>query len=160
MTRRLAQEEGLRGSCGPRLRALKWVRKNDRGMIVVVLLPDSGSRYPSKIYNEQWCEIKDSSSHRRTSGPCPTCAFARPARRHRRGHDRRQGFGRHVTRGLEVAVVTHGDDIVGLVDTAALSGAESGHAIGEIANNDYCVITDDTEILVLRAATAHAAPLF
>ncbi len=58
MTRRLAREEGVFAgvSSGAAVAgALKWVRANDRaGMNVVILLPDSGSRYLSKVYNDQW----------------------------------------------------------------------------------------------------------
>jgi cystathionine beta-synthase len=60
MTRRLAREEGLfvGGSGGAAVAgALSWLRQHDReGMNVLVLLPDSGSRYMSKIYNDKWME--------------------------------------------------------------------------------------------------------
>ncbi|MCO4745051.1 MAG: cystathionine beta-synthase [Proteobacteria bacterium] len=60
MTRRLAREEGLfvGGSCGAAVAgALKYVKKNDgEGKIFVVLLPDHGSRYLSKVYNDKWLE--------------------------------------------------------------------------------------------------------
>ncbi|GAC1387202.1 MAG: cystathionine beta-synthase [Herpetosiphon sp.] len=59
MTRRLTREEGLfvGGSCGMAMAgALKWVRGHDlpEGATVVVLLPDSGSRYLSKIFSDDW----------------------------------------------------------------------------------------------------------
>jgi cystathionine beta-synthase len=58
MTRRIVREEGVfcGGSCGAAVAgALKWMRLHDaEGMNVVVLLPDSGSRYLSKIYNDNW----------------------------------------------------------------------------------------------------------
>lgn len=60
MTRRLSREEGLfvGGSGGAAVAgALRWLRQNDReGMNVLILLPDSGSRYMSKIYNDKWME--------------------------------------------------------------------------------------------------------
>jgi cystathionine beta-synthase len=55
--RRTAQEEGILvgGSCGTALagaiRALKDTRPDD---VAVVLLPDTGERYLSKIYNDAW----------------------------------------------------------------------------------------------------------
>ena len=59
-TRRLAREEGIfaGGSCGAAVAgALKWLRHNDtEGLNVVILLPDSGSRYISKVYNDKWME--------------------------------------------------------------------------------------------------------
>lgn len=59
MTRRLTREEGLfvGGSCGLAMAgALRWLRANDMGedKNVVVLLPDSGSRYLSKIFSDDW----------------------------------------------------------------------------------------------------------
>lgn len=59
MTRRLTREEGLfvGGSCGLAMAgALKWLRAHDLGddKTVVVLLPDSGSRYLSKIFSDDW----------------------------------------------------------------------------------------------------------
>lgn len=61
MTRRLVREEGLfcGGSCGLALQgALKWLRGGGSALtvddIVVVLLPDSGARYLSKIFDDNW----------------------------------------------------------------------------------------------------------
>lgn len=57
MTRRLAKEEGLLvgGSCGmavvSALRAAEGLGEDD---VVVVLLPDSGRGYLSKIFNDEW----------------------------------------------------------------------------------------------------------
>jgi cystathionine beta-synthase len=61
MTRRLVREEGLfgGGSSGMALAgALKWLRIGGAQLteedIVVVLLPDSGSRYLSKVFDDNW----------------------------------------------------------------------------------------------------------
>ena len=58
MTRRLVREEGLfcGGSSGAAVAgALKWIERNDSpDLKVLIILPDSGSRYLSKIYNENW----------------------------------------------------------------------------------------------------------
>src|SRR5690606_28122321 len=59
MTRRLVREEGLfvGGSSGSAVAgALKYIQKAGLGpdKTVVVLLPDSGSRYLSKIFNDEW----------------------------------------------------------------------------------------------------------
>ena len=58
-TRRLAREEGLfiGGSCGSAVfGALEYARENKLGAdaLMVVILPDSGTRYVSKIYNDDW----------------------------------------------------------------------------------------------------------
>ena len=57
MTRRLAKEEGLLvgGSCGMAVvAALRAARDLPADAVVVVLLPDSGRGYMSKIFNDDW----------------------------------------------------------------------------------------------------------
>lgn len=59
MTRRLAKEEGIfiGGSCGAAaFGALQYAREQNLGEddLMVVILPDSGTRYVSKIYNDDW----------------------------------------------------------------------------------------------------------
>lgn len=61
MTRKLAKKEGLfvGGSCGAAVYgALEYVRNNDFGKddLMVIILPDSGTRYVSKIYNDKWMD--------------------------------------------------------------------------------------------------------
>ncbi len=58
MTRRLSREEGLfvGWSCGSAVwGALQWARKNlhDEDLMVVIL-PDHGTRYLGKVYNDNW----------------------------------------------------------------------------------------------------------
>ena len=55
--RRLGREEGLfvGGSCGTAAAAaIRYARGLPAGKVVVVLLPDSGSRYLSKFFNDDW----------------------------------------------------------------------------------------------------------
>lgn len=56
MTRRLAREEGLLvgGSCGMAVQAALEVAAEDTSKMVVVVLPDSGRGYLSKIFNDEW----------------------------------------------------------------------------------------------------------
>jgi cystathionine beta-synthase len=59
MTRRLAKEEGLfiGGSCGAAVYgALEYVKANPLKPddLMVIILPDSGTRYVEKIYNDDW----------------------------------------------------------------------------------------------------------
>ncbi len=61
MTRKLAKKEGLfvGGSCGAAVYgALEYAQNNDFGKddIMVIILPDSGTRYVSKIYNDKWMD--------------------------------------------------------------------------------------------------------
>lgn len=58
MTRRLAREEGLfvGWSCGSAVHgALEWAKDNLReGDQLVIILPDHGTRYLGKVYNDEW----------------------------------------------------------------------------------------------------------
>ena len=75
MTRRLAREEGLLvgGSCGMAAVAALKVAEREPDSLVVVLLPDGGRGYMSKIFNDAWMS---SSGFLRTplddSRPTPT----------------------------------------------------------------------------------------
>ncbi|MFP4597740.1 MAG: cystathionine beta-synthase [Persicimonas sp.] len=56
-TRRLVREEGIftGGSAGGAVAgAIKYAERMDREMNIVVILPDSASRYLSKIFNDDW----------------------------------------------------------------------------------------------------------
>ena len=56
MTRRLAREEGLLvgGSCGMAAHAAWRVAAENADALVVVILPDSGRGYLSKVFNDEW----------------------------------------------------------------------------------------------------------
>ncbi|MFC4605532.1 cystathionine beta-synthase [Rhodococcus kronopolitis] len=56
MTRRLAREEGLLvgGSCGMAVVAALRVAEREPDAVIVVLLPDGGRGYLSKIFNDKW----------------------------------------------------------------------------------------------------------
>ncbi len=59
MTRRLVREEGIfaGGSCGSAvIGALKYVQDHPLGPddVMVIMLPDSGARYVSKVFNDNW----------------------------------------------------------------------------------------------------------
>ncbi|MFR9776257.1 cystathionine beta-synthase [Micromonospora sp. MS34] len=76
MTRRLAREEGLLvgGSCGMAVvAALEVARKAGPDDVIVVLLPDSGKGYLSKIFNDRWMARYGFLDH---SGTEPTVADA------------------------------------------------------------------------------------
>lgn len=59
MARRLAREEGIfaGGSSGSAVwAALNFAAKVEADRNIVVILPDSGNRYLSKLYNDEWME--------------------------------------------------------------------------------------------------------
>lgn len=63
MTRALAKKEALfvGGSCGAAVHgAFEYARNNDfdEDDVMVIILPDSGTRYVSKIFNDEWMKEK------------------------------------------------------------------------------------------------------
>jgi cystathionine beta-synthase len=59
MTRRLLQEEGIYagGSSGSAVvGAIRYAEGLEKPERILVILPDSGNRYASKIYNEAWMQ--------------------------------------------------------------------------------------------------------
>lgn len=57
MARRLAREEGLLvgGSCGTAMyAALEVAKRSPADSVIVVLLPDTGERYLSKVHSDEW----------------------------------------------------------------------------------------------------------
>lgn len=61
MARRLAREEGIfaGGSSGSAVWAALQVAKDlDKDKLMVVILPDAGARYLSKLYNDEWMKEK------------------------------------------------------------------------------------------------------
>ena len=102
MARRLTREEGILsgGSCGTAMvAALQVVRDlsatpQGREAVVVVLLPDSGRSYLSKIYNDEWMRVngllattgaivrvEDLLHDRHHAGPLPDLVVARTTHR-------------------------------------------------------------------------------
>jgi cystathionine beta-synthase len=101
MARRLTREEGILagGSCGTALvAALQVVRElaglpAGREAVVVVLLPDSGRNYLSKLYNDEWMRVNgllpttgavirvDDLLHDRHHGALPDLVIARTTQR-------------------------------------------------------------------------------
>jgi cystathionine beta-synthase len=161
MTRRLAREEGVLGgvSCGAAMAgALKYVRLHDRaGLNVVVLVPDSGSRYLSKVYNDKWMEengflepsvglgtvrdIVDGLGPREVIAVPDTM---RPA----------EAIGLMKLHGISQVPVLRAGEVVGVLhETALLEAAlKSGHrgqSVAELAEMNYCTVDATTEITLL-----------
>ncbi len=162
MTRRLCREEGLfvGGSCGAAVAgALKWIKANDReGLNVVILLPDSGSRYLSKIYNDQWMQENGFLDDEPT--PLGTVA------------DLLEGLGERTTvsatpdlqvtetiglmksHGISQMPVMADGKVIGVIHEKllleeALKRKPVPARVGELADQRYCTVSLDTEVNVL-----------
>ena len=159
-TRRLAREEGMfvGGSCGAAaVGAVKWTRKNDRaGQNVVVLLPDNGSRYISKIYNDAWMEEKGYLEPEPTLGVIADVLDANGPRDIITATSSTgliEAIGLMKTHGISQLPVVQGDEIVGVIHEAklleaALKNGPKSATVGQLADNDYCTLSRDTEVTV------------
>ena len=160
MTRRLAQEEGLfvGGSCGAAVAgALRWVRDHDReGLVVVVLLPDSGSRYLSKIYSEAWME-----SHRylepipelgtlkdfMATGACHEGALAHDL-------DAADALDQMRAQGRASMPIAQHGEIFGVVHErdlgqASTLGVTKGTPLSGHAADDYCTVAPGDDLILV-----------
>lgn len=161
MTRRLCREEGLfiGGSCGAAVAgALKYLRRHDRkGLKAVVILPDSGSRYMSKIYNDTWMDengftepavslgtVADVLAHLGTRQPITVAEDVTPT----------EAIGLLKTHGISAMPVMRGDSVVGVIHEnrlleAALEQGPVGKRAGDLADASYCTVSVDTEVAVV-----------
>ncbi|MBX2798956.1 MAG: pyridoxal-phosphate dependent enzyme, partial [Myxococcales bacterium] len=161
MTRRLAREEGIfaGGSCGAAVAGcLKWVRANDReGMNVVVLLPDSGSRYLSKIYNDQWmaengfleADDRGLGTVREIVSASGTSPITIPDTT-----EASEAIGLLKMHGISQVPVMRDGKVIGMLAeanllAAALKQGPSTARAGELATMDFCVVDSNTEVTVL-----------
>jgi cystathionine beta-synthase len=140
MARRLTREEGILsgGSCGTAMVAAREVVRDLAGTpegkdaVVVVLLPDSGRSYLSKVYNDEWMRANglmpttgattrvDALLADRHHGPdLPPVIVARTTERVGDAITTLQAYG--ISQ-LPVSEEPEGDDVVGLVGSISEKG--------------------------------------
>jgi cystathionine beta-synthase len=140
MARRLTREEGILsgGSCGTAMVAAREVVRElaatDGGAsaVVVVLLPDSGRSYLSKIYNDEWMRVNgllattgavvlvgDLLDDRRHAGQRPDVVLARTTQRVGQAIEILQEFG--ISQ-LPVSEQPDGDAVEGIVGSITEKG--------------------------------------
>jgi cystathionine beta-synthase len=140
MARRLTREEGILsgGSCGTAMVAAREVvrdlARTDGGheAVVVVLLPDSGRSYLSKVYNDEWLRanglmattgaatrIAALLADRHHAPELPTVVVARTTQRVDDAIATLQTYG--ISQ-LPVSEEPEGDDVVGLVGSISEKG--------------------------------------
>jgi len=161
MTRRLVREEGLfcGASSGAAVAgALKYLARHDReGMIAVVILPDGGSRYLSKVFNDKWME---EGGYLQPDFKLGTVADLRAPRGARElihtapSATVNEAIGMMKLHGVSQVPVVSKGKLVGMLHDKrllekALEGARGQVAVGELAEATYCTVDDLTEVSVL-----------
>jgi cystathionine beta-synthase len=140
MARRLTREEGILsgGSCGTAMVAacevVRDLTRSEGGAtaVVVVLLPDSGRNYLSKVYNDEWMRVNgllattgaivrvgDLLDDRHHTGPRPDLVLARTTQRVGDAIEILQEFG--ISQ-LPVSEHPEGDAVEGIVGSITEKG--------------------------------------
>ena len=136
MTRRLAREEGLfvGWSCGSAMHgALEYAREHlKEGDVMVVILPDHGTRYIGKIYNDDWMRERGFLEDKEFDTARDIIS-------------RRKSF--------EILVTVQKDDTLGAAikkmsekGISQIPVAENGHFVGSLSDSYLlrCIIQDPT----------------
>ena len=161
-TRRLVREEGLfcGGSSGLAMAgALKWLRASGGDLteddVVVVLLPDSGSRYLSKIFDDNW--MRENSFLEQ--GTVADLMQARPQTLIvAQGNNTVESIIRQMkTHSIsQMPVLNAQERLIGLVGEGDLldyliSGSAMDHPISEVINRDVATVSEETPLEELPA---------
>jgi cystathionine beta-synthase len=159
MARRITREEGLLvgGSSGTAVAAAIRIAKDlPPEAIMVVVMPDSGRGYMSKIFNDEWMHAngfleddrrKDTVGDvLRTKEPLPPMITVTEAQTVKEALD--------LLRRYEISQlpVMHGDEVVGSVNDVAVMQAVFDHAdivhkpIGEVMGRAFPMLEHDAEV--------------
>lgn len=161
MTRRLVREEGLYigGSCGAAMAgALKYLRRVDReGLVAVVLLPDSSSKYLSKIFNDEWMRengFLDEQGGMGTVGDLMADRGRRELIGVRPGARVSEVIGVLKLHGISQVPVLDEGQLRGVVFEKrvlerALEGDRKDVPVEDLVDASYCTVDADTEVTVL-----------
>ena len=173
MTRRVVQEEGILcgGSGGAAVAgALKWIQRNDReGQKVLIILPDSGNRYLSKIFNDNWMRengflderpglglvsdmIRSFGEKREVISVAPTATVT-------------ETIGIMKLHGVSRVPVLEEGQLVGVVSETsllerALRGGGAHTRVRELATADYTTVEAESEVSVLMELFKRAKVAF
>ncbi|MEP4533250.1 MAG: cystathionine beta-synthase [Cyclobacteriaceae bacterium] len=164
MTRRLSREEGLfvGWSCGSAVfGALEYARENlKEDDVMVIILPDHGTRYLGKVYNDNWMKDHGFLESRKF-------ATAKDIINHRNGQSKLQTISKDTKvsaailsmnqHGIDQIPVTDNNEIVGsLNDTKVLKSILENPevrdmSVGEIMDDPFTFVGMDNTIDVLSS---------
>jgi cystathionine beta-synthase len=174
MTRRIVREEGIfcGGSSGAAVAgALRWVRNNDaKGLNVLVILPDSGSRYLSKIFNDAWMKEGGFMESDARLGCVRDLMRTRSEERNMVSVSAdatlTEVVGLLKLHGIsQVPVLTAENRILGLLSEAALlavalSGSSRNARVGSLVQANFCSVTAETEISLVTSLFSRSKVAF
>lgn len=161
-SRKLVREEGIFGgsSCGAAVAgALKWLKLNGKpGMRSLVLLPDSGARYLSKTYNDNWMT---ENGYMEPEAPMGTVADLLARKETGRvlvsvlpSQKVTEVIGVLKLHGVSQVPVVEDGKVLGVVTESrllerALAGARGDTAVRELIEMSYCTVDASTDVPTL-----------
>lgn len=161
MTRRLVREEGIFGgsSCGAAMAgALKWWKNHGvEGMRGVVILPDSGARYLSKVYNDNWMRENGYLEPEMGLGSVADLIEHKGARNIvsvSPDHRVTEVIGVLKLNGISQVPVIENGKVLGLLSESrllerALAGSRGDSPVREMVESNYSTVDAATDITVL-----------
>jgi cystathionine beta-synthase len=160
MTRRLVREEGIFAgtSSGAAVAgALKWMRLNGKaGMRALVLLPDSGARYLSKVYNDNWMRENGFLDPELGLGTVGDLTDGRRRELITVSPDQRvtEVIGVLKLHSISQVPVVEDEKVLGILTEnrlleRALGGGRADIAVRELVEAVWCTVDEDTEVAVL-----------
>ncbi|WP_421977459.1 pyridoxal-phosphate dependent enzyme [Roseivirga seohaensis] len=171
MTRRLSREEGLfcGWSCGSAVAgALEWAKENMKeDDVMVIILPDHGTRYLGKVYNDDWMKARgfienrafetaaDIMSHQNGNGKLTTIAQTATVA---------EAIKLMTSKGISQLPVVNGDEFVGsLVDSKLLAhmiddADVKGKSVYEIMDKPFQFVSPDNTLDVLSSVITKDNP--
>jgi cystathionine beta-synthase len=164
VTRRVVREEGIfcGGSSGAAVSgALRWVRRHDaEGMNVLILLPDSGSRYLSKIFDDNWMRENGYLDPEDGMGTVADLISLRGGERElittRPDARVTEVVGNMKLHGVSQLPVVADGKVLGIVtETAllerALRGGGGSETVGDLVQANFTTVEMDSEITVVAS---------
>ncbi|MGW8121617.1 cystathionine beta-synthase [Roseivirga echinicomitans] len=171
MTRRLSREEGLfcGWSCGSAVAgALEWAKEHMKeDDVMVIILPDHGTRYLGKVYNDDWMKARgfienrafetaaDVLSHQNEIGKLTTIAQTATVA---------EAIKLMTSKGISQLPVVNGDEFVGsLVDSKLLAhmiddADVKSKAVSEIMDKPFHFVSPDNTLDVLSSVITKDNP--
>ena len=171
MTRRLSREEGLfcGWSCGSAVAgALEWAKENMKeDDVMVIILPDHGTRYLGKVYNDDWMKARgfienrafetaaDIMSHQNGNGKLTTITQTATVA---------EAIKLMTSKGISQLPVVNGDEFVGsLVDSKLLAhmiddADVKGKSVSEIMDKPFQFVSPDNTLDVLSSVITKDNP--
>lgn len=167
MTRELARQEGIfcGGSSGAAVAgAIKWAAAQSRAVRVVVLLPDSASRYLSTVFHDEWMRENGFIDNELALGTVGDVLAGKSRELVTASSDEtlRSVVGKMKSHGISQIPVVDGSEIRGIVtEVDVLRNLVSGEAhlegaIGGILDSDYATVSPDTRVELLQGVLADA----